>query len=344
MKIAIVGSRGSDSLEANMLEAFTSFPHVEPFLVQWPPNAKMSGLGIIGKVINKASRMPIIIKFMAPFFMLKIRHLAPDLILVCTGAARTLSPNNVDKLKEHSKAVFCWFVDASMNVNDFILYSEYDHMYFVDKGLHEYLRPLLRSSNSSVLLEGYNELHHRPLSEIKKSNRIAVVGGLYPERILLLEYLVSYGYEFEIYGFGLPRGYGDGPLSRFDMKKFLTLEEKSRVFQMSKCVLNSFTPAHLNAVNCRVFEAMASGALLVSQTSELLKSTFEDGRDLILFDSFEELVEILEKVYAGIYDEELIRLNAISAVSNHSLTERASTIINYYNNLALNGKHKFYFN
>jgi spore maturation protein CgeB len=336
MKIAIVGSSGSDSLEANMLEAFALIPEVEPFLIQWPPNVKMSGLGIIGRAINKISRFPLVVRVMTPIFLVKIQFSKPDLILVCTGAARTLSPNSVSKLKQHSRAVFCWFVDASMNVNDYILYSKYDHTYFVDQGLHQYLRPLLSSTSSSVLLEGYNELHHRPLSEIKKSNKIAVVGSLYPERILLLEYLVSHGFEFEIYGFGLPRGYGNGPLHRFDMKKFLTLEEKSKVFQMSKCVLNSFTPAHLNAINCRVFEAMASGALVVSQTSNLLKSTFQDGRDLILFDSFEELVEILKKIFDGKYDEESIRVNAISAVSPHSLTERARTFISDFNDLATN--------
>jgi spore maturation protein CgeB len=119
------------------------------------------------------------------------------------------------------------------------------------------------------------------------------------------------------------------------MKKFLTLEEKSRVFQKSKCVLNSFTPAHLNAINCRVFEAMASGALVVSQASELLKTTFKDGRDLILFHSFEELVDILEKIYEGKYDEDSIRLNAIVAVSTHSLTTRAITFINDFNNLTI---------
>lgn len=335
MKIAIVGSSGSDSLEENMFEAFSSIPDVEPFLVQWPPNAKMSGLGIIGRVFNKISRFRIVIKVMSPIFLVNIRLLNPDLILVCTGAARTLSPNYVSKLKQYSKAVFCWFVDASVNVNDFILYSEYDHTYFVDQGLHEYLRPLIRSTNSSVLLEGYNEQHHRPLSDIKRENKIAIVGSLYPERILLLEYLVNQGFEFEIYGFGLPRGYGNGPLNRFDMKKFLTLEEKSRVFQKSKCVLNSFTPAHLNAINCRVFEAMASGALVVSQASELLKTTFKDGSDLILFHSFEELVDILEKIYEGKYDEDLIRLNAIVAVSTHSLTTRAITFINDFNNLTI---------
>jgi spore maturation protein CgeB len=335
VKIAIVGSSGSDSLEENMFEAFSSIPDVEPFLVQWPPNAKMSGLGIIGRVFNKISRFRIVIKVMSPIFLVNIRLLNPDLILVCTGAARTLSPKYVSKLKQYSKAVFCWFVDASVNVNDFILYSEYDHTYFVDQGLHEYLRPLIRSTNSSVLLEGYNEQHHRPLSDIKRENKIAIVGSLYPERILLLEYLVNQGFEFEIYGFGLPRGYGNGPLNRFDMKKFLTLEEKSRVFQKSKCVLNSFTPAHLNAINCRVFEAMASGALVVSQASELLKTTFKDGSDLILFHSFEELVDILEKIYEGKYDEDSIRLNAIVAVSTHSLTTRAITFINDFNNLTI---------
>jgi len=335
MKIAIVGSSGLDTLEANLLEAFSSIPEVEPFLVQWPPNAKMSGLRIIGRIINKISRLPIVIKFMTPIFLGNIRFSSPDLILVCTGAARALSPNSISKMKQDSKAVFCWFVDASVNVNDFILYSEYDHMYFVDQGLHDYLRPLLRSTKSSVLLEGYNEWHHMPLSDTKRVNKIAVVGHLYPERVLLLEYLVNHGFEFEIYSFGLPRGYGNGPLRKFDMKKVVTLEEKSKIYQMSKCVLNSFTPAHLNAINCRVFEAMASGALVVSQTSELLKTTFKDGRDLILFESFEELVEILEKVYAGIYEEESIRMNAISAVSTHSLTTRIRTFINDFNDLTI---------
>ena len=333
MKIAILGSSGLDTLEANLLEAFSSFPEVEPCLVQWPPNAKMSGLQLISRITNKISRIPLVMKIMSPVFIRNIRQLSPDLILVCTGAARTLSPQFVSKLKQHSKAVFCWFVDASMNVNDFILYSEYDHIYFVDQGLQDYLGPLLRSTNSSVLLEGYNEWHHRPLSGTKRTSKIAVVGGLYPERILLLEYLVNHGFEFEIYSFGLPHGYGNGPLSRFDMKKVVTHEEKSKVYQMSKCVLNSFTPAHLNAINCRVFEAMASGALVVSQSSELLKSTFKNGRDLILFESFEELVEILEKIYAGNFDEESIRLNAISAVSTHSLTTRARTFINDFNNI-----------
>lgn len=334
MKIAILGSSGSDSLEENMLEAFSSLPDIEPFLIQWPPNAKMSELEIFGRVLNKILRFRIVIKVMSPILLANIRRLNPDLILVCTGAARTLSPYSVSKMKQYSKAVFCWFVDASVNVNNFILHSEYDHTYFVDQGLYEYLRPLIRSTNSSVLLEGYNEQHHRPFREIKRENKIAVVGSLYPERILLLEYLVSQGFELEIYGFGLPIGYGNGPLNRFDMKKFLTLEEKSRVFQKSKCVLNSFTPAHLNAINCRVFEAMASGALVVSQTSDLLKTTFKDGRDLILFDSFEELVDILEKIYKGKYDEDSIRLNAISAVSAHSLTTRAKTLIKDFNDLA----------
>lgn len=335
MKIAILGSSGLDSLEENMLEAFSSMPDVEPFLIQWPPNAKMSKLGIIGQVFNKILRFRIVTKVMSPIFLVNIRRLNPDLILVCTGAARTLSPNSVGKLKQYSKAVFCWFVDASVNVNDFILYSEYDHTYFVDQGLHEYLRPLIRSTNSSVLLEGYNAQHHRPLREIKREDKIAVVGSLYPERILLLEYLVNQGFEFEIYGFGLPMEYGNGPLNRFDMKKFLTLEEKSRVFQKSRCVLNNFTPAHLNAINCRVFEAMASGALVVSQTSELLKTTFKDGHDLILFDSFEELVDILGKIYEGKYDEDSIRVNAISAVSTHSLTTRATTFINDFKDLTI---------
>lgn len=256
-----------------------------------------------------------------------MRSASPDLVIVCTGAARLLSPSLVVKLRGSAKAIFCWYVDASMNLTENLLYSKYDHVYFVDKGLFDYFGPILRSVKTSVMLEGYNLNHHRALSSPKRNNKIAVVGSLYPERILLLEYLANLGFEFEIYGFGLPRSYGDGPLRKFDMKKFLTLGEKSKVFQESRCVLNSFTPAHINAVNCRVFEAMASGALLISQRSDLLEETFINSVDLILYENFDELVAILRNVFKSNYDEDKIRISGLEAVADHSLKNRANRIL-----------------
>jgi hypothetical protein len=145
---------------------------------------------------------------------------------VCTGAARLLKPSLVFVLRRNAKAVFCWFVDGSGSLNQNFLYSEYDHVYFTDKGLLDYLGPIHRSIKCTLLLEGYNSNHHRASPDITRNNKIAVVGSLRPERILLLEYLANLGFEFEIYGFGFQKSYESGILKKFDMNKFLTLEEK----------------------------------------------------------------------------------------------------------------------
>lgn len=331
MKIALIGSSGKDSLESNMLEAYNQIENVVVDLVQWPPRIELSYFPVLSRAINYFFRNSKVNWIFLPIFFRKIRTLTPDLIIVFTGAARILSPKSTAEIKLSTKAVFCWYVDASINLTENILFSKYDKMYFIDKGLLDYLSPILRSTNSSLLLEGYNREHHRALPSIKRNNKIAVVGSLYPERILLLEYLVGLGFELEIYGFGLPRGYGNGPLREYDRQKFLTLEGKSAVFQEARCVINTFTPSHKNAINCRIFEAMASGALVVSQSSELLKETFQQSKDLLMYETFEELGILLDQLFDDNYDEEEIRRQAIIAVANHSLHARAQVILEDYN-------------
>ena len=310
-----------------MLEAFQWVDGVNAKLVNWPPRVNIAKSVFLSRALNWIAKKQLIRSLLSPFLIRQVRHLDSDLILVFTGAARLLPPELTAKLSQYTKAVFCWFVDASINMTENILRSEYDHIYFIDKGLHDYLGPLLKTKNSSVLFEGFNSYHHKAMESFKVENKIAVVGSMYPERLLLLENLAQLGFQFEIYGFGLPRGYGDGPLRKFDMKEFLTLERKSEVFQRSKCVLNNFHPAHLNAINCRVFEAMASGALVVSQSSQQLRATFEDRKDLILYDNFEDLVEVLTKIFDDEFDEISIRKSSASAVAPHSLSRRADAFI-----------------
>lgn len=69
------------------------------------------------------------------------------------------------------------------------------------------------------------------------------------------------------------------------------LEEMSRVFSQSKIVFNS---ALNNDLNMRVFEAMASGALLLTDPApgSGLEEFFQDGKHLAIYPSDEALVEV----------------------------------------------------
>lgn len=327
MKILIIGSTGKDSLESNLRDAFNDITDARIDLLEWPPKMHFRAFKQLSRVVNYLIRTTKLISVFNRSFLRKARLSHSDLVIVFTGASRFLDPAIVTELKRFSKGVFCWYVDASVNLTENLLYSEYDHIYLIDDGLRNYLEPILRTKSSSLLLEGFNSRHHRPTNNVLRNEKIAVVGSLYPERILFLEYLVKHGFELQIFGFGLPRGYGNGPLRQFDSVRFLTLEEKSKVFQEAKCVLNTFHPAHLNAINCRVFEAMASGALLVSQRSALLSDTFKDSEELLMFDGFDDAVKLLRALYNSEFDEDLIRLNALRAVSEHSLLNRARGIL-----------------
>jgi hypothetical protein len=333
MKIIIVGSVESDSLESNLKDAFLETGGLEIGSVNWPLKVHFRHFGFLGKLISLQLRQKIVLRLIEFRLVMRLKKSKPDLIIVCTGAARLITPLTLEKISDFTKKIFCWYVDSSRNLTDNLLFAKYDHIYFTDRGLFDYLSPILRTRSSSLLLEGFHDRRHVSGNSQLRGDYIAVVGSYYPERILLLEHLVGMGFPLKLYGFRLPRSYGDGLLKRYEQSEYLTYENKSRVFEEARCVLNNFNPEHIDAVNCRVFEAMASGALLVSQESPLLLETFQSGKELLTFKSFDQLESLLEAIFDGRYDEKAIREAAILAVRGHTLITRAKSILEDFANL-----------
>lgn len=333
MRIVIIGSSGLDTLESNLKDAFLDLRGVEPAVVEWPLKVNFRYLETFSKLLSLFLRQKAVLRLLEFRLVKVIKKLKPDLIIICTGASMLIGPSTLEKISIFTKRIFCWFVDSSRNLTENLLFAKYDHIYFTDRGLHNYLSPILRAESSSILLEGFHDKRHIPSISNSGNNYIVVVGSYYPERILLLEHLVRLGFPLKLYGFRLPRTYGDGILKKYEQAEYLTYEKKSAVFQEARCVLNNFTPAHLDAVNCRVFEAMASGALLVSQESPLLLETFQAGKELLTYQNFEELQSVLEEIFREHFDDQSIRKAAILAVGEHSITTRAKRILEDFANL-----------
>lgn len=90
--------------------------------------------------------------------------------------------------------------------------------------------------------------------------------------------------------------------------------EMAEVYAQSKIVVN----ACINRdVNMRVFEAMASGALLITDEAEGLEDLFEDGKHLVIYRNDEQVFELIERYL----DDDEARCRIAEAGQRLTLTE-----------------------
>jgi len=120
--------------------------------------------------------------------------------------------------------------------------------------------------------------------------------------------------------------------SHLDLKVFSNVfgKEMNEIFNQSKIILNH--PVN-NDVNFRVFEALASGSLLITpRTDNGLEDLFVDGEELVLFDP-NNLAEGVEKVHYYLHhaeERERIAKKGLEKVQAfHSRMCRAREIVDF---------------
>ena len=61
-------------------------------------------------------------------------------------------------------------------------------------------------------------------------------------------------------------------------------------------MLNTLSPAEYSSANCRLFEACGSGATVITEARPDVDDLFENGKELLVYNSYEELLECIEWV------------------------------------------------
>jgi spore maturation protein CgeB len=251
-----------------------------------------------------------------------------DLLIVNTSHAPILYPSTVEALRERSRRTVCWYVDAVSNLGAaHFLDAPYDGIFMTDRHVVSRL-----SSVSSIpvhlLPEGHDSVYHRPVHVPERARHVAVVGTLHSARRALLRRLKADGIPLAYFGTGLPSGArpiaGDprGPV------RFVTNEEKSRVFGEASAVLNNLHPAEIDKVNCRVFEATAAGGVVVSEWRPLLDELFTVGQELFAYRTYDELLSTLRQCLAfPCATEDMRRRAAARAARDHSLDRRIQELV-----------------
>lgn len=217
----------------------------------------------------------------------RVREAKCDIVL---NVQQSLMPGTVARIKRLGPAVGLWFPDSVASINRLAMVAaDYDALFLKDPLFAQRLRDVY-GLYALYVPEACNPTWHRPVGRPASSGHIVVVGNLYPTRVRLLTRLQEAGIPLKLYGANFPRWYDAGSVATLPAGLFLTRENKSRVFRESAGVLNNLHPAELSSVNARLFEATAAGGAVLCERRDALTDLFEDGKEVVGFSSFDELL------------------------------------------------------
>ena len=125
-----------------------------------------------------------------------------------------------------------------------------------------------------------------------------MLGSVYMSRFALLTRLVDAGVALEVRGghvsravprhAGLEAARAGGELRR---------EAKASAFRRAAAVLNDLGTAEASHLNARLFEAAASGAMVVTEWRDGLPDLFEPGTEVHAYRTFDELVWLIRQLH-----------------------------------------------
>jgi spore maturation protein CgeB len=233
---------------------------------------------------------------------------------------RTLS----ELKKAGTGARVAWWGDPPANMQRIgLLTDEWDLIFFKDPHAVRKFRRV--GLNAHLLHEAMNPAWHKPLAR-QANNDIVVAGNFYEYRQLLVRRLLQRGVSVALYGGRLP-AWVHPEIARRHSRRYIVREEKSRVFGAALACLNSTQIAEGNSLNCRAFEIAGAGGLHLMEYRPIVSECFEPGKEVLTFDSLEELFDHIERARRFPGEMQQIRdAAAHRALAEHTYRHRLETI------------------
>jgi spore maturation protein CgeB len=323
MVVGVVGPESwPDSFAENIIASLRRMGHRADSLgsiYPFPGSAAMSaGVELLRKV------SPIDVRLQERVVK-RVRQLRPHLVISVEG---TLLPETVGAIRSLGSSVVLWFPDHMSNLGRLLMFvSPYNALFFKEPTLVDIARRLM-DIPVHYLPEACNPEWHRPVDGQSMSSYVVVAGNLYPWRVRLLERLVARGIELRIFGAGLPRWLRSPVLEASYTGRYIGRLEKATEFRSAGVVLNSLHPSEVRGVNCRLFEAAACGAALLSEWRDELPQFFRVEREITTYGSFDELVTKIEWMLA--HPNECRKRGdaaSVRAHSEHSYEKRLTALL-----------------
>jgi hypothetical protein len=200
-------------------------------------------------------------------------------------------PETVRRLKLGGARVVFWFPDTVSHLaRQLMVLAPYDALFFKEPHIVELLRAHL-GLPAYYLPEACNPRWHRPSGLAGTEPYLVVAGTMYPVRVRLLERLMAKGIPLKLYGVGIPRWVGESPTRAALAGRYVSREDKARVFRSAAGVLNTMHPGEVAGVNGRLFQAAGCGAAVLSEFRPKLPEVFALDDEVLAFRDFDELVD-----------------------------------------------------
>jgi spore maturation protein CgeB len=250
-----------------------------------------------------------------------------DAVLTVEG---NTSPAVVETLRANGVPVALWFPDHITNLGRFqMLLAPYSALFFKEPILVQRLRATL-DLPVHYLPEACNSRWHRSDEPQGVDPVIVVAGNMYPSRLRLLERLVGAGIPLELYGGGFPRWVGNRPAFGIHTGKYIVRREKADTFRRAAAVLNSLHPGEVDGVNCRLFEATGSGAVVLAEDRAEMDKLFSPD-EVLSWATFDDLIDQARRALTGAGTLfEVGDRAAVRAHTEHTYERRLSVIIDRF--------------
>lgn len=323
MRVAVIGPTGPDTFADNILHCLPSIGAEGVAIGPATPRPHNRLLNAMVEVSRRQSaeteqwwQRPLISR---------IREARCDVVL---NLHQSLMPGIAAKIKRLGPALALWYPDSVASTQRLAMVAtDYDALFLKDALFVERLCEVY-GMPAFYLPEACNPAWHRPVGEPASSPHIVVVGNLYATRIRLLTRLHDEGIPLKLYGSRFPRWYDPGTVSALPLGPFVTKLDKSRVFREAAGVLNNLHPAEMNSVNARLFEATAAGGAVLCERRGVLDDLYVDGKEVLAFSSFDELLFSIRSLLADPGRTEAIGdSGSARALKDHTYEVRLAAIL-----------------
>ena len=247
----------------------------------------------------------------------------PEMVLALTQQLSEETLREARRLGVRSRVA--WWGDTPANMTRMGLLSEgWDFLFLKDPDAVAKFRCL--GLPVHLLHEAMNPAWHRPLANTS-NDEVVVAGSAYGYRQFMVRKLVHNRVKVALYGSVLPP-WSLPEVRRAYRGRYIVREEKSLIFGEGLACLNGSPPTEGNSLNCRAFEIAGAGGLQVFDFRPLVTECFEPGKEILVFRSFEELLEILQRAAHAPGEMKQIReAGAKRALAEHTYRHRLERIL-----------------
>jgi spore maturation protein CgeB len=248
------------------------------------------------------------VRFLGELTILMAEEFQPDLVFAMAQAP--LAVQAIEALNRLGMPTAFWFIENYRHMDYFRhMAAVYSHFFHIQgQALETELDRL--GANHSFLPVAAHPPVHRPIELTEEDQAqfgapVGFMGHGYPNRQLVFSRLVQWGLPLGIWGTAWPKKGGWNTLVR-EQGRRLTSDEVVKVYNACPVVLNLHSSptaddgvAKADFINPRTFEVAACGGFQLVDRVQGLEKLFAPGREIAVFASEGELLEMARHYLAN---------------------------------------------